>query len=64
MIRKIRNEIGGLTVGTLLTLIVIPVVYSLLDRKPELASSERFPAESEGPAPLTTAVPEALRRVG
>ena len=56
--------IGGLTVGTLLTLIVIPVVYSLLDRKPELASSERFPAESEGPAPLTTAVPEALRRVG
>ena len=26
--------IGGLTVSTLLTLIVIPVVYSLLDRKP------------------------------
>ena len=25
--------IGGLTVSTLLTLIVIPVVYSLLDRK-------------------------------
>jgi HAE1 family hydrophobic/amphiphilic exporter-1 len=26
--------IGGLTVSTLLTLIVIPVVYSLIDRKP------------------------------
>jgi HAE1 family hydrophobic/amphiphilic exporter-1 len=25
--------IGGLTVSTLLTLIVIPVVYALLDRK-------------------------------
>ena len=27
--------IGGLLVSTLLTLLVIPVVYSLLDRKPE-----------------------------
>jgi len=26
--------IGGLTISTLLTLIVIPVVYSLIDRKP------------------------------
>jgi HAE1 family hydrophobic/amphiphilic exporter-1 len=25
--------IGGLTVSTLLTLVVIPVVYSILDRK-------------------------------
>ncbi len=37
--------IGGLTVSTLLTLIVIPVVYSLLDRK-------RWPAPAA--APLTS----------
>jgi len=30
--------IGGLLVSTLLTLLVIPVVYSLLDRKPELVA--------------------------
>jgi HAE1 family hydrophobic/amphiphilic exporter-1 len=27
--------IGGLAVSTLLTLLVIPVVYNLLDRKPD-----------------------------
>jgi HAE1 family hydrophobic/amphiphilic exporter-1 len=27
--------IGGLSVATLLTLVIIPVVYSLVDRKPE-----------------------------
>jgi HAE1 family hydrophobic/amphiphilic exporter-1 len=27
--------IGGLAVSTLLTLVVIPVVYDLLDRKPD-----------------------------
>jgi HAE1 family hydrophobic/amphiphilic exporter-1 len=27
--------IGGLTVSTLLTLVVIPIVYDLLDRKPD-----------------------------
>lgn len=27
--------IGGLSVATLLTLVIIPVVYSLMDRKPD-----------------------------
>ncbi len=38
--------IGGLAVATLLTLIVIPVVYSLLDRQ-RLAADADEPAESE-----------------
>lgn len=46
--------IGGLTVGTVLTLIVIPVVYTLLDRKGEATvtstSSETVPALTEGVA--------------
>jgi HAE1 family hydrophobic/amphiphilic exporter-1 len=33
--------IGGLLVSTLLTLVVIPVVYDLLDRKPDGYYSER-----------------------
>jgi hydrophobic/amphiphilic exporter-1 (mainly G- bacteria), HAE1 family len=33
--------IGGLTVSTVLTLIVIPVVYNLLDRKPDSVYRER-----------------------
>jgi len=40
--------IGGLTVATLLTLVVIPVVYSLLDRRP-LAADEATP---EAAAPV------------
>jgi HAE1 family hydrophobic/amphiphilic exporter-1 len=44
--------IGGLTVGTMLTLIVIPVVYTLLDRKGEATvpstSSEAIPSLPEG----------------
>lgn len=43
--------IGGLTVGTVLTLIVIPVVYTLLDRKGEVAvqspASEAIPTLPE-----------------
>jgi HAE1 family hydrophobic/amphiphilic exporter-1 len=39
--------IGGMTLGTLLTLIVIPVVYSLLDRK-------RYPADVPAPARVET----------
>jgi HAE1 family hydrophobic/amphiphilic exporter-1 len=31
--------IGGMTVATALTLVVIPVVYMLLDRSPEPASA-------------------------
>jgi HAE1 family hydrophobic/amphiphilic exporter-1 len=39
--------IGGLTVSTLLTLVVIPVVYSLLDRKKWVVSDETIPALTE-----------------
>ncbi|HET9229452.1 MAG TPA: efflux RND transporter permease subunit, partial [Thermoanaerobaculia bacterium] len=42
--------IGGLTVGTFLTLIVIPVVYTLLDRKGEA------PVEASQEAPAGAAV--------
>jgi hydrophobic/amphiphilic exporter-1 (mainly G- bacteria), HAE1 family len=44
--------IGGLTVGTVLTLLVIPVVYTLLDRKGEATvrseSSATIPSLPEG----------------
>ena len=33
--------IGGLSISTLLTLVVIPVVYDLLDRRPDAAYRER-----------------------
>jgi len=36
--------IGGLTVGTVLTLIVIPVIYTLLDRKGEATVKAAQPA--------------------
>ena len=39
--------IGGLTISTLLTLVVIPVVYTLLDRTPEKRGQVHF---SPGPA--------------
>jgi HAE1 family hydrophobic/amphiphilic exporter-1 len=39
--------IGGLTVGTVLTLIVIPVVYTLLDRKGEATVKATKPAVSQ-----------------
>jgi HAE1 family hydrophobic/amphiphilic exporter-1 len=44
--------IGGLLVSTLLTLVVIPVVYSLLDRKrwPALLDRKRWPAAVAAPA--------------
>jgi Cu/Ag efflux pump CusA len=40
--------IGGLSVSTLLTLVVIPVVYSLLDRK---TYAETRTASDEVPVP-------------
>ncbi|MDH5373962.1 MAG: efflux RND transporter permease subunit, partial [Acidimicrobiia bacterium] len=40
--------IGGLAVGTMLTLIVIPVVYSLVDRRDELPVSEAEAGQKEG----------------
>lgn len=41
--------IGGLTVGTVLTLIVIPVVYTLLDRKAEAAAPALSPLSELAP---------------
>jgi hydrophobic/amphiphilic exporter-1 (mainly G- bacteria), HAE1 family len=40
--------IGGLVVSTLLTLVVIPVVYSLLDRGARVVTAARHPAEAAG----------------
>ncbi len=42
--------IGGLSAATLLTLFVIPVVYSLVDRAPEAARDERPAPASEAAA--------------
>jgi len=52
--------IGGLALGTVLTLIVIPVVYMVLDRK-ELAVAGAPSAEPGGTVPDIAAEPEAGR---
>ena len=49
--------IGGMTLGTLLTLIVIPVVYSILDRK-KYAADAAVGARVSSPAPDFDADPE------
>ncbi|GIX36528.1 MAG: transporter [Lysobacteraceae bacterium] len=49
--------IGGLAVSTLLTLVVIPVVYDLLDRSPDAVWAERGRRAREaaaGPLPMET----------
>lgn len=48
--------IGGMSLGTVLTLIVIPVVYSLLDRKTYAGdrAAAPDPEETSSPAALTT----------
>ncbi len=58
--------IGGLAVATLLTLVVIPVVYSLLDRK-VLAADAAAPAEpaiAERPAEIGAVGAEAIEAAG
>ena len=46
--------IGGLTLGTVLTLVVIPVVYSLMDRKVYVVEPVAIPsAAGVGPEPKT-----------
>jgi HAE1 family hydrophobic/amphiphilic exporter-1 len=50
--------IGGLTVATILTLVVIPVVYTLLDRK-AFAADAAAEAARPGPAPALARSPEA-----
>jgi len=53
--------IGGLTVATLLTLVVIPVVYSLVDRKVDsIKATAETVRESEAPEPV---VIQPLREV-
>jgi HAE1 family hydrophobic/amphiphilic exporter-1 len=55
--------IGGLSVATLLTLVVIPVVYSLVDRKgsvPATSSTAAAPGESTADAAVAI---EPLREV-
>jgi HAE1 family hydrophobic/amphiphilic exporter-1 len=53
--------IGGLSVATLLTLVVIPVVYSLVDRK-GAAQAEQHEESEETEA--ETMIQEPLREVG
>ena len=56
--------IGGLVVGTCLTLLVIPVVYSLVDRKAYAAATEPKvvdPEEVEGSLPMLSDSPETIR---
>ncbi len=53
--------IGGLTVATLLTLVVIPVVYSLVDRRVDASESEL--AEGEGTPEPEPLLPGPLQEV-
>ncbi len=54
--------IGGLSVATLLTLVVIPVVYSLVDRREDVTETEDLVGrELEGPP--ETVLPEPLQEV-
>ncbi|MDH3745894.1 MAG: efflux RND transporter permease subunit, partial [Acidobacteriota bacterium] len=57
--------IGGLTVATVLTLLVIPVVYSLLDQKrdPESAESALTAIETGRQTDSTTPIPGPIREV-
>ena len=56
--------IGGLTVATLLTLVVIPVVYSLVDRKSEAGVSEtQEVGDSEEVTGAESVVIEPLREM-
>ena len=59
--------IGGLSVATLLTLFVIPVVYSLVDRKRYVGDEAAAPARSEEtrePAPGEPLVAQAMGEAG
>jgi HAE1 family hydrophobic/amphiphilic exporter-1 len=51
--------IGGLTVATLLTLFVIPVVYSLFDRRAELAKQPHHEPAAQPAEPLAGLTGEA-----
>ena len=56
--------IGGLSVATLLTLVVIPVVYSLVDRKAEVMAATTQPAvQIDKPEAHDSVAIEPLREV-
>ncbi|HEX7707068.1 MAG TPA: efflux RND transporter permease subunit [Thermoanaerobaculia bacterium] len=50
--------IGGLTISTLLTLIVIPVVYSLLDHKVYPVDENAFVSDDDTAVPVQAAMPQ------
>jgi hydrophobic/amphiphilic exporter-1 (mainly G- bacteria), HAE1 family len=52
--------IGGLLVSTLLTLIVIPVVYTLLDRRPDALYQERGRRKAEAVADSVLPEPQGV----
>ena len=56
--------IGGLLVSTLLTLLVIPVVYDLLDRKSDDAYAERGRRERADRAALESALADDAAEQG
>jgi HAE1 family hydrophobic/amphiphilic exporter-1 len=55
--------IGGLTVATILTLVVIPVVYSMLDRRKTVADPADELAESGDQRDSDALLPEPLQEV-
>jgi HAE1 family hydrophobic/amphiphilic exporter-1 len=58
-----RAVIGGLITSTILTLFVVPVVYTLLDDAAAWMSSRRRAVPEPVPAPSLTPRPEPLTRV-
>jgi len=52
--------IGGLAVSTLLTLVVVPIVYELLDRKPDAYYVERGARKARRIEDASTGAPQAL----
>ena len=58
-----RAVIGGLITSTILTLFVVPVVYTLLDDAAAWMTSRRRAAREPVPAPSLTPRPEPLTRV-
>ena len=58
-----RAVIGGLITSTILTLFVVPVVYTLLDDAAAWMTSRRRAGREPVPAPSLTPRPEPLTRV-
>jgi len=55
-----RAVIGGLALATVATLFVVPVIYSMLRRRPPFSAAERHPELAEpGAAPALPGPQEA-----